>query len=234
MQYLKSTINVLVLLAVFLPVTINAFGFNQPLGSPGNPIHGTMQIIETDSQKEDKLINALGYREYLSCRSSVCGSGDMSNPTSRSNCYMQIEYAVARGVCARPRPQQTCDVGFSRVNNSCVRDEAPAPFTCPRGSYILRSPEGLECVGIIEQHPDSMLNANQSPSDEESICREDYGSHSVWTGERNSNGGVVCSCANGYDFIDNSDTCKLVPETQGVSTDELQARSIPQSIRTLS
>jgi len=125
---------------------------------------------------------------------------------------MQIEYAVARGACGRELPNQGCDTGFTLQGNRCVTIPQQ-PKTCPPGAVL----ENGSCLVYF----DKPNTPQQSESD---ICRNDYGSHSIWTGERNSDGGVVCSCANGYDFIDSSDTCKLVPENQGVSADDLQAQ----------
>lgn len=42
------------------------------------------------------------------------------------------------------------------------------------------------------------------------LCKKSYGSHSIWTGEKNDDGGPICGCTSGYEFNISSTVCTKV------------------------
>lgn len=217
MQYFKSIVGIFVLMCLTLPAISIASSFTSPLGSSGNPIYGTLQIIETTKQKEDKLIATFGYSEYNSCRASACGSGDMSNPSSQESCLMQVEYYFRAGICGRSAPNLTCQDGLMMQNGICVEEQQQSQ-TCPPNTVL----ENGSCMYYYPQTTETNLSENQ-------ICINDYGSQSIWTGERNEQGGVTCGCITGYDFIDDSGVCKYAQEqmkTLQAELSQIQAKIV--------
>ncbi len=211
-----------IFILVFLfPLNVSeAFGF-APLGSSDNPIY--FQEVDNNSYRDEQqnLINRYGSSEFYSCMADIRGcSGDMSDPRNQSNCLAAIEYAFNRGVCGRVQPSLECDVGFTRVNSSCVKEEKETSTQeCPYGYYL----SGAFCLpDVVETEDETYQNevvvTEESPTMKTERCKVDYGIFSIWSGKYDNNGNITCACLDGYDFINGGQTCELVPRTQKIVT----------------
>ena len=61
------------------------------------------------------------------------------------------------------------------------------------------------------------------------ICEDSYGFNSVYSGQKNSKGGPVCDCKNGYEWNSNNTSCVLIKQ-QSVTSPNLQQPVITQQV----
>jgi len=89
----------------------------------------------------------------------------------------------------------------SVVPNSSDKGSSPCPvgYTC--------SPT-VQITASATSQPTSTIASPTALSDQQ-ICVNSYGQNSVSTGNKNSNGGPVCGCQNGYQWNNGQTSCQL-------------------------
>jgi hypothetical protein len=97
-------------------------------------------------------------------------------------------------------------------------------------------PLGYTCSPIVQITTSSIpqltpIVASPTPLTDQQMCVNSYGQNSVYTGNKNSNGGPVCGCANGYGWNNGQTSCQIQQSavqqspTQTVQTNTTQSNS---------
>lgn len=84
--------------------------------------------------------------------------------------------------------------------------------------------DGVNQTGYINKITlgTSKLNDNQ-------VCESSYGSNSMFTGQKNSTGGLTCGCKNGYEWNDTNSFCNLI-KIQPVASPNLQQQLVLEQV----
>lgn len=79
---------------------------------------------------------------------------------------------------------------------------------CALGIPTMGSPGLTGGIGYIQ----SFALARQPVTESnDQICQDDYGTNSVWSGTKNSQGGLICGCASGYTWNSSNTACVSAP-----------------------
>ena len=98
-----------------------------------------------------------------------------------------------------------------------VQVQTPAVSNSSGGESTI-CPVGYNCSPIIQTTasatPQSIpVTASPTPLTDQQVCVNSYGQNSVYTGNRNGNGGPVCGCANGYGWNNSQTSCQIQQQT---------------------
>jgi hypothetical protein len=130
------------------------------------------------------------YQVYDMCASSVCPEGHVRN---------------AQGICVTP--DDGCKEHFGRYSQFTGYNQDGGPECGCIAGYTWNS-SGTACTPIPPQAPQL---TNQE------ICQRDFGPNSVWNGEINNSGALVCDCALGFEWNSSRNSCVVrQPETSTV------------------
>jgi hypothetical protein len=91
-------------------------------------------------------------------------------------------------------------------------------------------PLGYTCAPIVQTTTSATpqptpITASPTLLTDQQICVNSYGQNSVYTGNKNSNGGPVCGCANGYGWNNGQTSCQLQQPIQQSSTQTTQTNA---------
>lgn len=161
--------------------TISCNDYSLPDVKPSQPIQ-----VPNNTSGEDSLKAMYGLTDYYACVRET-NYLDHSGGPSSGVYYQLLKHCLER------KAMYGGDIQLQKV-------QIPQQQSCPIGTY---AQNGVCIQTVIQQAP-----AAEPVQDNASICRNDYGPYSVWTGEWNDDGGPVCGCASGYDW--QGDVCAPV------------------------
>jgi hypothetical protein len=102
----------------------------------------------------------------------------------------------------------SCDVSSPATSQSCISNPSPNTTFCNGVNYSA-CPVGQDfvCPASGSAHcqlPPVPKSNNQS-------CQDIFGANSMWSGQLNSQGGLICGCATGYVWNTSRTACQLQP-----------------------
>ncbi|MFA5067837.1 MAG: hypothetical protein WC466_07380 [Candidatus Izemoplasmatales bacterium] len=154
--------------------------------------HYTNLLIDTCSKQTTPSTN--NYDQVCKGQFGVNSvwSGELSSD-GRGYCKCDNGYSLnsQRTQCVATPPSGTLCNG--KYWNGC---SAGQQFYCPPTG----DPECI-CSG------DLILGKNKQCVTKTQSCKDDYGNNSIWSGNLNDTGGLICDCAQGYAWNANSATC---------------------------
>lgn len=71
--------------------------------------------------------------------------------------------------------------------------------------------EGASTTNTITSNKAQKTNQNALKTNDQ-ICQGSYGLYSMYSGQKNDKGGLVCSCKDGYDWSSNRTSCIKIPQ----------------------
>jgi hypothetical protein len=127
---MKNKIIILFLFSLIIPIH-SSFAFGEyNLGGSLNPVTIQIQQNANEQRRQENLLlqsqlkTQYGYSIYSSCKSSVCGSYDVGDPSSEASCLIMLEAWLGRGICQAQRQQVIdniqCNTGYVKLNGECV------------------------------------------------------------------------------------------------------------------
>lgn len=189
----------------------------------------TLQSQQQQQSLESSLKSQYGVSAYYACSSTFpsCTTGDMSDPSRQSSCLIFIKS------CLESKSMQKSDTEIQKTQNwdqrqqslGCMNkyglhsfyDAAISMCSCQSGY----TSNGITCIAISV--PPTKSN--------DQICRDYYSQNSIWTGNVNDAGQIVCGCKAGYVWNDQqTDKCVFIPVVPVKSNDQKVIPTSPSPI----
>ncbi len=111
-----------------------------------------------------------------------------------------------------------CKDGYVRDSGSGCIVPPVVPQNISSGSEALRGQIRASNIEAEIAYQKALLLARQKAEavaptkTNDQICQDEYGKNSIWGGDKNNEGGLICDCKVGYQFNSNSTVCVLTPK----------------------
>jgi hypothetical protein len=206
-----------------LTTCTNPFG-NVDTSPPPSTITDTYtQQWQQAQALEDNLKAQYGLSAFYSCYSQAgsCTTGT----TQPYMCARWIQYCLETNAMRSQATQAQGQQLQAYIDQQEAElQQARMSLTCASG--YTKDANG-SCVPVTAQSPEP------APSpDNTTMCRNSYGTHSVWTGDLNATGGPVCDCAAGYVWNSGRTACTAAPrppQSGSAALDSAPAKDQPVS-----
>ena len=231
----SAPITVLFFFVLFsLPISVSALTMLDPGGSAVNPIY--VEVVEdpwqsmlksnnTQQQKNSQTVQRLqsqfGATAYYECY------GQNSKGGSGGDAFVEATILIRTESCLHykraPSQQQTQQINVpvqtSNSSSGCgpnsYAGKVEGTCTCVPGyQWATGGPSGLYCVPTPQKTVTAAPTISPQKSNQQ-ICQEYYGAGSGWNGQKNAQGGLVCDCANGFEWNSARNFCNIIAVKTG-------------------
>ncbi len=210
---------------------------NQSIQQQQSQVQAQQQAWQRMQDKESALKSQYGYAAYSSCTDNMLNidGGNISQVTMYLNadepCMASYKTNSTPSIsndqkCANKfgvgttwtgktdsvgNPECQCASGYASTNGACVLSAATTPTCTANSTY-----NGSQCIcntgysnlsGYCISNLAALAALNPPSKANDQTCQSSYGTHSIWTGEKNAQGGIVCGCGTSFDWNSSRTAC---------------------------